>query len=174
MNPPPSGFGPMGFNPFGMPPWMWQMMQSQEKDEIHVPDVIVPARVEKALQFFAMASQKTADRAAISESQIEIIPGQKLIDEETCALATACNLLTKYFGGALPHDVWEKLRYEAQAKQLANSGNPGHLLHCFVCAKSGRAQANCELCNGSGFVLVSAANQSSAPNGGQVDQSNQP
>lgn len=146
-----------GFGPFGVPPWMWQMMQGQEREEVHVPDVIVPARVEKALQFFAMVSQKTADRAAISENQIEIIPGQELIDEEVTALATACNLFTKYFGGDLGHDAWEKLRFSAQQKQLDNVGKAGQLLRCFACSKGGSVNPSCELCNGSGVIIVSAA-----------------
>lgn len=157
--------GPMGSFPF-IPPWMIPWNQGQER-EGSIPDIIVPARVEKALQFFSMVTSKTMKRIAATEHAIESFDGQNLTDEEQTAMATACNLLTKYFGGALPHDPWEQLRYTAVSKQLENDNHgPGHVLKCIACCRTPnmQPQSSCELCHGSGKLLVMSVGGSDTVN----------
>lgn len=81
------------------------------------PEMSVPPRVEKALQFLDALTDKTATTAVASENSIEQIPGQQLTDEEIMAQATACNLLTKYFAGQLKPDRLEKLKMQKMKKQ---------------------------------------------------------
>lgn len=143
-----------GAHPFGgMPPWAWMM--NQGPTQVQIPDIIVPARVNKAMEFFAIVSQKTATRAAMNDMYIEQIPGQKLTDEEANALATACNLLCSYFSGKLNPDVWESVRVDAARKHVETGGMTGRLLHCIGC-QPGPPRPGCPLCQGTGRIMVSS------------------
>ena len=70
--------------PMGMMPHM-MMDQPQSR----VPEIVVPPRVEKALQFLNLLTQKTSPQVAATEHQIEEFKGQQLTDEEAAAQATA-------------------------------------------------------------------------------------
>lgn len=140
--------------PFFMiqPPWAHQGPENRSE----LFETVVPARVEKAMQFLAMLTNKTRTSAAVSENQIETIPGQTLTEEEQTASATACNLLSAYFAGKLPPDQWEQMRYEALEKQNSQIGKVSHVktgrvLHCLVC--QGR-DSQCSLCEGTGKIMV--------------------
>ena len=138
-----------------MPPWFQQ--QQQQPQQQSMPDGLIPARVNKALEFIALLSQKTMARAAVNDVAIEHIEGQKLSDEEGTALATACNMLTDYFGGRLKPDTWEELRVMAARVQIEHDTNGvGRVTDCFACAP-GPPSHRCVLCHGSGHLLVFGA-----------------
>ncbi len=149
-------------HPFAqLPPWAWLMhagMQNNQAQQQQVPDIIVPARVNKALEFLGMITHKTQKRpvAVASESQIEIeiIPGQVLSDEENNTVATACNLLANYFAGKLQPDIWESVKVEGARKQIEQNTLPGRLMHCIAC-QHGPPNSTCPLCNGTGRIMVS-------------------
>ena len=141
---------PPYMNPWFFPPWM---QQPQEQQQMRIPDIIVPARVDKALEFVALLTQKTMTRAAVNDSDIREIFGQKLTDEESVAHATACNLLTRYFAGKLQPDVWEEVKVSAIKKQNDLQGRTGRVLNCIAC-QPGTPAKGCPLCNGTGRVLV--------------------
>lgn len=141
-----------------LPPWAWFMqpgLQQQQQSTPLLPDIIVPARVDKALEFLAILSQKTMCRAAANDISIEILPGQILSDEEANAQATACNLLSKYFAGGLTPDVWEEIKVRAAQHQADHINTTGHLLHCIAC-QPGPPRADCPICSGSGRILVTS------------------
>lgn len=140
--------------PFGMmPPFMSFMMQNQQEERpTPPPDIIVPARVRLALEFMAALTNKTAARAAVTEHHVELIPGQKLTDEETTAQATACNLLSQYFAGKLNPDKWEEIRYTQLKKQAEIGGGQGTCIRCMACGP--HPQEDCPLCQGRGSLLV--------------------
>lgn len=143
--------------PYGGMPWMMPWMFQQEpQQQQYMPDLIVPARVHQAMDFLALISQKTMQRAAASENQIELIEGQKLCDEEENARDAACVCLAKYFDGKLQPDVWEKLRYEAMRKRAEMGGKDGAILRCIACGSRPIPNPACDLCKGTGRVFVSS------------------
>lgn len=140
----------------GMPwmPWMPWMQQGEQPQQQYMPDLIVPARVHQAMDFLALISQKTQQRAAASENQIELIDGQKLCGEEENARDSACVCLAKYFDGKLQPDVWEKLRYEFMRKRVEMAGREGSILRCISCGSRPIPNPSCELCKGTGRIMV--------------------
>jgi hypothetical protein len=146
-----------------MPPWMWFMppgMQNQhgQRDPREfAPEIIVPARVNKAFEFYELITFKTMKRAAVYESGAEIIDGQELTDEEKNTLATACNMLSLYFSGKLKPDIWENLRVQALAQQVRNGGIPGRAMSCLSCQPNEQRPPNpsCPMCRGSGNIVIS-------------------
>lgn len=159
--------------PFGMiPPWMMPpWMMQQEPDHQHgPPDIIVPARVNKAMEFLSMMTAKAMKRPAATENQIEVIDGQTLTTEEESCRATACSLLEKYFAGTLQPDAWENLRVEAIKKQQEGLNQESKLMHCMICG-GGKPNPGCPLCDGTGAVMVTPVpkpNQEPPAGHGQV------
>lgn len=149
---PPWGYGYPGMP--GMPgmPWMYQHPQQQQQR--FAPEIIVPARVAKAIEFVELMTFKTMARPAINEHEIEVIPGQKLEVEEANTLATACNMLSSYFAGKLKPDIWENLRVKALTQQVSQDGTPGRLLNCFNCQHRDTPDPECPICKGQGTVLI--------------------
>lgn len=123
-------------------------------------EVIIPARVEKALEFLGLLTFKTMDRAAASDSQVVEIEGQKLTAEEQSAQATALSLLEQYFAGKLQPDVWEgaKVKFEdksadaAGKKAKAGSMGDGSVIQCPAGCLG--QYPDCKMCNGTGRVFV--------------------
>lgn len=148
-----------GNNMFGgmmiLPPWA--MAQEPMQAAPRVPDIVVPARVVKAMEFLNTVTAKTAARAAANEMSIETIPGQKLSPEEENAQSAALNCLTHYFDGRLKMDEWEQLRHDAIKKQAETGVKKGTLCNCLMCGGLRRPKKDCPLCEGSGTVLVLAA-----------------
>jgi hypothetical protein len=129
----------------GMQPFMQQHQQHG------IPDIVVPARVNKALEFFSMVTHKTATRAVANDLAIEQIPGQKLTDEEANAMATACNLLSRYFSGTLPPDIWEEIRIRAVHRRPDGDSK---IMNCPVCVQNGQIDSMCSTCGGSGKIMI--------------------
>lgn len=124
-------------------------------------EVIIPARVEKALEFLGLLTFKTMDRAAVSDSQVVEIEGQKLTAEETSAQATALSLLEQYFAGKLQPDVWEdaKVKFEDKSAEAAGKKSKegkgmgdGSVIQC-PAGCLGQCP-DCKMCNGTGRVFV--------------------
>lgn len=141
--------------PMGMMPHM-MMDQPQSR----VPEIVVPPRVEKALQFLNLLTQKTSPQVAATEHHIEEIKGQQLTDEEAAAQATACQLLNQYFAGKLQPDTWESLKVEAikrqnRRKKKGIDKRPSSVIHCPMCGVGGRPKKDCPMCSGAGTVFVS-------------------
>lgn len=145
----------MGFGgaSFGFPG-----MQQQPSS---VPEIIVPARVTKAMEFIEFISYKRIRRPAATDHTVEIVEPERQSDEEGTAYATACNLLNEYFGGKLKPDEWEQIRFDAIKKRLETGNRSGAVIACFGCgAGKGRApNPGCELCKGTGTLFVSSMTQ---------------
>lgn len=152
------GMDAMHGSPYGMmPPW-WMMpphMMGQQQQQVSIPDIIVPARVNKAMEFLSLLTQKTSTRAAVNDISIEQIHGQKLSSEELNAQATACNLLSSYFAGKLTPDIWEGIKVDAARKHVENGGIAGRLVHCIACAPN-PPSPECPFCRGSGRIMITA------------------
>lgn len=149
----------MRMPPFGggMPQFMflpWGGGPEHHHDHNAPPDIIVPARINKAMEFLQLLSSKTMKRAAASDSSVIEIDGQTLSEEELNAQATACDLLSKYFAGKLQPDVWERLRYDALEQRVKTGGREGMVIRCIGCQHSPMPNPSCELCKGSGKVIV--------------------
>ena len=149
-NEPPFFMMPYGM---GMPP---QFMMDGGGNP-RVPEIIVPPRVEKAMQFLNLLSQKTSPQVAATDHNIQEIEGQKLTEEEANAQATACNLLNEYFGGKLQPGSWEQLKSDAIKRQARRGKRKKNgpdkvssILHCPMC---GGGKKDCQLCQGSGTVF---------------------
>jgi hypothetical protein len=123
------------------------------------PEIVVPARVDKAMEFLQLMTAKVMPRAAATDHSIEQLPVPKLTTEEESCHATACNLLSTYFDGKLKPDEWEKTRLEADKKMLDTGGKKATLLTCFACMSSNGPHAapnpKCQLCEGTGKIMVS-------------------
>lgn len=150
-----------------MPPWMMPFMQQEEQHQ-PPPDVMVPPRVRQAMEFIQMMTGKTMDRPAMTENQIQIVEGQELTDEEKNALATACNLVSRYFAGQLKPDAWESLRFDALKKKAEQGSTPGRIIGCVACNPMGPPNKGCVLCSGTGKILVQPVGQPPQPQGGGV------
>ncbi len=115
--------------------------------------VMVPARVDKAMEFLHLMMAKQTDKPTGGD-QGHTIDGLKLTDEESIASATACNLLNKYFAGQLPADDWDKLRLrKAKAKKRRVKRYCGKAMSCPNCNGS-KGHKDCGLCNGAGRILI--------------------
>lgn len=139
-------------NPFFFMPMMGPTPEYGRPESI--PDIVVPARINKAMEFLELMAMKTQTRAAVSENQIQQIEGQKLTVEEMTAQATACNLLNQYFAGQLPVDKWEEVRLTALQQKVENrkkTNRPMKILRCMAC---GGSDKNCPLCEGTGTLIV--------------------
>lgn len=118
-----------------------------------VPDIIVPARVNKAMEFIGVIHSKTMKRVAANDITVMEVEGDKLCPEEENARDAALNCLAQYFDGKLQPDIWEKARHDAVQKQLATNGKEGTLIRCFGC-NSAYPSPSCPLCHGKGKLFV--------------------
>ena len=98
----PGGMFPMGF-PFGAPVVITRDSPQNFQPNPQEP----PLRVQIGLALLSHLTRKTQPQVAVTENQIETIPGQKLTDEEEGARATALNMFSHYFSGQLKPDTWE-------------------------------------------------------------------
>ena len=116
----------------------------------------VPARINKALEFLGMLQTKQMNRAAVAESQIQIIDGQKLTEEETATQCTALNLLNQYFAGKLQPDAWEAIKVEALTNRNKNKKAISGKLRALACPACGGnpGDQNCPLCEGKGTLVI--------------------
>src|SRR5205085_493298 len=92
-----------------------------------------------------------------SDSNVTEIEGKPLSDEEASAQATAANVLSKYFAGQLPLDIWEFERLKAEIAGRLPEGQAGVLMRCLACVDKASPVPGCRLCGGSGDVVVYAA-----------------
>lgn len=127
----------------------------QEAPEMVTADIVVPARVNKAMQFLSMLNDKQMDRAAASDNQIQIIDGKKLSPEEEATKQVALNMLAHYFDGNLQPDNWETIKSQSLScrnKKKAISGK----LRAMSCPACGGAPGdkNCPLCDGKGTLVI--------------------
>jgi hypothetical protein len=104
-------------------------------------DAYIPARVTTAMEFVSMLHHKQAERAAVSESQIQVLNGQKISPEEEATMQVALNMLAHYFEGSLKPDSWETKK--PQKTQI---------LVCPACGQPG--DHKCPLCKGKGTIVV--------------------
>jgi len=150
------GMGGFGGGPMFVMPGFggYDPRQHQQQD---VPEIAVPARVRQAMQYIELCSQKTQQRAAVSESQIQLIDGVPLTEDESTALTTACNLLTKYFAGQTGFDKWEELRFKS-LQQKVEQRIPKKVktarLSAGPCPVCGGTKKECSVCAGSGKVII--------------------
>lgn len=151
MRQPPFGGGGRGFPQFMLLPPSYGPEPHYPEP---VPDIVVPARVNKALEFLNMCTEKTASRLAASENQIQECEGQKLSEAEIIAQDTACNLLAKYFAGKLPEDQWEKLRIEGIRQKVKRGDVKGSVINCPSCGPSKFPNPTCKFCKGNGAVII--------------------
>lgn len=135
------------------PPWFWQFMATQAPDQPQPPDVVVPARVNKAFEFINFMAHKTMQRIAINEFAIEVIDGQAMNADDECVYADACKLLSDYFRGKNEPDVWEQLKITDLARA---SREPNHavMLKCPLCSELPSINKHCTACAGSGGIVA--------------------
>jgi len=146
---------------FGMMPPFFPMMMYPEHSYAprqQTPDIIVPARVNKAMDFLQFLAQKRRKGAAVGEHQIEVLEPDVLTDEETATQDSALQMLARYFDGKLQPDEWENVRFQA-LKKRAKEGTldaplGGQIMPCPNCA--GR-NPKCALCFGRGELLIQPA-----------------
>lgn len=147
-------------NPYPFPymmPWGWPSgPQGPDPSANRAAEAFVPARVEKALDFVAMMTHKTAPRIAVNDITVEVVDGQELTDDEGDTLATACHLLSSYFAGRSAPDYWEKLRVEAIRQRMQRTNQPGRLMTCMACGQDPK-NVDCPFCYGSGLILITPA-----------------
>ncbi len=116
---------------------------------------VVPARVELAMQFLVLMAQKTAPKAAVTSVGVEWADLPKQTTEEETAMATACNCVAAYIAGRMPPDLWEMQRVEVVRDALTDSRG-GTVHDCPTCRR-GVGQSMCQMCMGSGGVIVMPA-----------------
>ena len=112
--------------------------------------VIVPARVNKAMEFLDMLIGKQMDRAAGGDSGLQIISGLKLTPEEEATKHVALDMLAQYFQGTLQPDAWETMKQNKMKPKRQR--NIGKTLSCPQC--EGVPGRKCELCNGYGLIKI--------------------
>lgn len=143
-----------------MPPWMNgmtamlfpQMMQQPQQPPM--VEAIMPVRVNRALEFHTMITQKTMDRPVVSETSFDIVKGQGLTDEEANAFASACNLLSSYFSGRLGPDQWEGMKLEMIVHTIGR-GIPWSTVQCDQCKNMApEMKERCTKCHGSGILMI--------------------
>lgn len=117
-------------------------------------DNVLPARVRAAFQFAAFMGHRTAPIVAANDMSIEFCAPTDLTTSEDAAWHAACNTLEAYFLGKLSEDRLEEKRNEANAIELFKR-RPGKLVVCFQCDGVKQKQnKECEVCEGSGKVLL--------------------
>jgi hypothetical protein len=105
---------------------------------------LVPARVRAALSWLAQAAAKAAPRVAVNDITMQEFDGQPLDVEEVAATRAAARLLAAYFDGEfVPTKADEPPKPDR-----------GAILTCPMCVAAGAARKKCELCGGTGVVLV--------------------
>lgn len=160
-NGPPSAFVPFMFGP----PAAAQPAYYGNNSRPFVHPNEAPARVEKAMDFIYLISQKTQPRAAVNDISIEVIDGQKLSTAENVALAAACHCLSAYFAGKLRMTPMEALHMDLSADELRDDDGPagavagpggGEVSLCVHCVMCNPAQPDpaCLWCKGCGKVMV--------------------
>lgn len=151
----------MMHGPYNMgmiPPWMVPMPYPSESRQ-SVPDIIVPARVNKAMDFLSLLARKRRPEAACSEHQVEVLEPDKLTSEETATQDAALQLLARYFDGKLEPDEWEKIRFEGLKKRAEMGGHVGRIIGCPGCHPL-HPDPECPLCDGRGKLFVQACGDS--------------
>jgi hypothetical protein len=141
----------------GMPMGMGMQFAPSEPQQ-RIDEIVVPPRIDKAMQFLNMLNRKTEVQVAASEHEIREVEGQKLTEEELTAQATACNLLNQYFAGQLAPDGWEKLKVEAIKrknirKKKSQDRAVGSVINCPICG-GGKVRKDCPLCEGTTTIVV--------------------
>lgn len=153
------------------PTFPWIMLQNERpRDPDERPENYVPPRVRVALQFLSVLAAKQAavpvkwgpqglmvegvGGADVATGGVEVVPGQKLTDEEAAAQATACNLLGQYFAGQLPPLPQERL--PLAKRRNGEGGVP--LARCKIicpsCADQPQYRHVCGVCSKRGYVEV--------------------
>lgn len=118
-------------------------------------EIIVPARVIKAMDFLAMLNSKQMTRAACSENQVVEIQGQKLSPEEEATKGVALNMLSHYFEGKLAPDNWETIKADSLVNRNKRKAING-TMRVMSCVHCGGAPGDrkCPLCEGKGTLVV--------------------
>lgn len=155
-NPFGNGGGGMGF-PF---PMMFLQQEREPYRREQLPNIVVPARIEKAMEFLHHLAAKRRQMPAMSDHQIDWSTPDALSAEEVAAQDSALQLLTKYFDGKLEPDSWEKVRFDAIKNKAENniSEGVGRVITCPAPACRNMPQPNCPLCGGTGRVHIQPAN----------------
>lgn len=147
-------------SPFAHPPYY-----NEERSRPPWLQNETPARVNVAMSFLMNLTFKTMTRAAVNDISIQLIPGEKLTKEESIAQANACHMLSDYFTGNMNPDIWEEqFLKNAMPKKPINPKEldpraAGVIVPCPACLnQSGRIQADCNLCGGSGHLITVPVN----------------
>jgi hypothetical protein len=153
----PGGFGPGGYGPGGYPmgypmgmgmPVIIQRGNDQRPQEPQEP----PLRVQIAAMLMSQMTRKTMPQVAVTENQIETIPGQKLTEEEEGARKTAMHMLSHYLAGKLEPDIWE------QQSLRDATGVPTLQFRC-VCSRQDHVNnPDCPFCEGEGTMDIVVKN----------------
>jgi hypothetical protein len=146
------------------------MMPGNEPQQTQVPDIAVPARVNKAMEFLSLLAGKRRRLPAATEHNIEVVDQDQLCSEEEATRDAALQLLAKYFDGTLSHDAWEDLRFKALRKRSEMGLNEGRVIGCIGCHPM-RPDPSCLLCKGTGKILVQPLG--SMPMGQQTNDENE-
>lgn len=164
------------FHPMGGLPSFFPIASFLQQAPPLPPDLVIPVRVEKAMEFLELMFRKTMERAIASEHQVVHLDGQKLIPEEENTQTAALQLLQKYFDGKLPRDPWEDLRYAAISQRLQMAGRQdGSVIFCVFCGGK-PPHPQCSYCHGQGRLLVFPVynNQIMPPNQGENQSAERP
>jgi hypothetical protein len=111
-----------------------------------------PVRVQVAAAIMSHLTNKTRTQVAVTEHQVEQIPGQKLTEEEEGTRATALNMLSHWFAGKLEPDIWEK-----QSLQQTN-GVPTLEFRCVCSRQDHSSNPDCPFCEGEGTMEIVVKN----------------
>lgn len=171
MKQPPFG----GMMPMFMPmPFGFQQQGADNSERAY--DMVVPARVNKAMEFLGHIHHKQATRAAVYDLGVEQIPGVELCAEEEATRDAALKCLSDYFDGKLKPDQWEGLKYDFQKKAAEKHLSAPHggaqvmqgaVLSCPKCSEPGNRA--CKFCNGTAQVMVTPMPGSGGVPGGLSD-----
>lgn len=145
------------FRGMGMlPPWMMPMFMTEDQPRSQTPEIIVPARVNKAMEFLSHLSRKRQKGAAVSDNNIEVLTPDDLSNWEVNAQNSALQLLSNYFDGKLEPDRWEQARFEAMQRQAEGRDEDVTIIRCPMCSPFS-PNPQCPLCHGNGRLLTKAA-----------------
>lgn len=136
-------------------PQQFLLMRPHEPVRQPMPtrEIVVPPRVNKAIEVLSFFTHKTAAPPVCNEIGIEIVAGQKLSGAEVAVCGAACDVLTDYFSGRLKLDEWEQSRRENDRKRRSKAKKTVMVIaNCPEC--KGVAGLRCGLCEGDGNVAV--------------------
>ena len=140
----------------GMPIIIRDQLQQQQPRQPGEP----PLRAQMALAINSHLTRKQMPQVAVTETQIEIIPGQKLTDEEAGAQATAMNAMAHYLAGTLVPDVWERQNLSS------DNGIPTLEFRCICKRADAIPNPDCPFCAGEGIMDVVVKNPRRATSDG--------